>query len=413
VIVLFLVVFVGLLGFGIILPLFPFYAQRFGASPEVITWTMSVFTLGQMVATPVWGRLGDAWGRRPVLVVTLAGTTLSYVMLAFADTLELVILSRVFAGLMAGNISAAFAYVADITTPETRAGGMGRIGAALGLGFMLGPALGGLLAGGDVETANYTRTALGAASLSFAAMLGAIFLAESLAPEHRRPVRLRRDLHPRSVGGAASRLLTRAGFLPLVGAALVFYMSMSIMESIFSLWANDRFDYGPRSIGVVFFVMGGIQAVVQGAVVGRLSKRFGERRVATAAAAIVAVGLALLSVASAQWQLWVGVVVFSVAVGAINPALSSLVSRTAAPHEYGSVMGWYQSASAVGRVLGPGLSGVLYSQFGQGAPFAVASAIMLPVLALVGLLRPLPAPVESPPAGPGAGAGQIRTEKEP
>jgi DHA1 family multidrug resistance protein-like MFS transporter len=208
-------------------------------------------------------------------------------------------------------------------------------------------------------------------------------------------------------------LLTRAGFLPLVGAALVFYMSMSIMESIFSLWANDRFDYGPRSIGVVFFVMGGIQAVVQGAVVGRLSKRFGERRVATAAAAIVAVGLALLSVASAQWQLWVGVVVFSVAVGAINPALSSLVSRTAAPHEYGSVMGWYQSASAVGRVLGPGLSGVLYSQFGQGAPFAVASAIMLPVLALVGLLRPLPAPVESPPAGPGAGAGQIRTEKEP
>ncbi len=391
--VLFLVVFVGLLGFGIILPLFPFYAQRFGASPEVITWTMSVFTMGQVIATPVWGRLGDAWGRRPVLVLTLAGTTLSYIMLAYADSLVLVIASRVFAGLMAGNVSAAFAYVADVTTPETRAAGIGRIGAGLGLGFMLGPALGGLLAGSDIENANYTLTALGAAALSFAAMLGSVFLRESLAPENRRPLRA-----PPAAPAArdpAPRPWARKGLLPLVAAALMFYVAMSTMESIFSLWANDRFEYGPRSIGTVFLVMGGIQAVVQGAMVGRLSRRFGEKAVASASAAIVMVGLAVLSIAGSGWQLWSGVIVFSVAVGAMNPALSSLVSRTAAPNEYGSVMGWYQSASAVGRVLGPGMSGALYSQIGQGAPFAVASAIMLPVLALVSSLRPPPASADN------------------
>lgn len=382
--VLFLVVFVGLLGFGIILPLFPFYAQRFGASPEVITWTMAVFTMGQVVATPLWGRLGDAWGRRPVLVLTLLGTTASYVMLAFADSLALVIASRVVAGLMAGNVSAAFAYVADVTTPETRAAGIGKVGAALGLGFMFGPALGGLLAGNDVANANYALTALGAATLSFAALLGCLFLRESLAPEHRRPLGRRAA----AAAAAPRRGPFRPGLLPLVAAALMFYVAMSTMESIFSLWANDRFGYGPRSIGVVFFVMGGIQALVQGALVGRLSRRFGETRVAMACSAVVAVGLALLGVAAAGWQLWLGVVVFSFAVGAINPALSSLVSRTAAPNEYGSVMGWYQSASAVGRVLGPGMSGALYAQLGQGAPFLVASAIMLPVVALAGAFRP-------------------------
>lgn len=391
--VLFLVVFVGLLGFGIILPLFPFYAQRFGASPEVITWTMSVFTIGQVVATPVWGRLGDAWGRRPVLILTLLGTTLSYVMLAFADTLALVIASRVVAGLMAGNVSAAFAYVADVTTPENRAAGLGRIGAALGLGFMLGPALGGVLAGNDVATANYMLTALGAASLSFAAMIGTIFLRESLAAGNRRPLRGRSAAAPPAADAQAVPHTLRRGLLPLVAAALIFYVAMSIMESVFSLWANDRFGYGPRSIGVVFFVMGGIQAVVQGGLVGRLTRRFGEQRVAVSCAAVVAVALAVLGMAVTDAQLWGGVILFSFAVGAINPALSSMVSRTAAPNEYGAVMGWYQSASAVGRVLGPGVSGALYGQVAQGAPFAVASAIMLPVVALVGLLRAPPAAV--------------------
>ncbi|MDH3512762.1 MAG: MFS transporter, partial [Gammaproteobacteria bacterium] len=165
-IILFLIVFIGLVGFGIILPLFPFYAERFGASPEVITWTMSAYTLSQALATPVWGRLSDAYGRRLVLILTMLGSVISYLLLAYADELWLVLFSRVLGGLMAGNIATAFAYVTDITTEDDRSASLGKIGAAMGLGFIFGPAIGGLLAGAEVETANYVLPALAAAALS-------------------------------------------------------------------------------------------------------------------------------------------------------------------------------------------------------------------------------------------------------
>ena len=158
--IIFLVTFIGLMGFGIILPLFPFYAERLGASPEVITLTMAVFSMGQFIASPFWGRLSDSIGRKKVLIISLIGSSISYVMLAFAETLTMVIISRILSGLMAGNISIAFAYVADITDEENRSAGLGKVSAALGLGFMTGPAIGGFLAGNDIENANYVLTAL-------------------------------------------------------------------------------------------------------------------------------------------------------------------------------------------------------------------------------------------------------------
>ena len=186
--VIFLVTFIGLMGFGIILPLFPFYAERLGASPEVITLTMAVFSLGQFIAAPFWGRLSDSVGRKKILIISLIGSSLSYVILAFADTLSLVIFSRVLAGLMAGNISIAFAYASDITDEENRSAGLGKVSAGLGLGFMTGPAIGGFLAGNDVENANYVLTALGGAGINLIAMLGALFfLKESLPVEQRKP----------------------------------------------------------------------------------------------------------------------------------------------------------------------------------------------------------------------------------
>ena len=148
-VVLFLVVFVAMTGFGIILPIFPFYAERVGASPTAITWTMAAFTLGQAVAAPLWGRLSDAYGRRLVLTLTMFGQAVAYVMLAYADSLWLVVLSRVLGGMMAGNVATAFAYVADVTDEEQRPAALGKIGAAMGVGFICGPALGGLLAGAD------------------------------------------------------------------------------------------------------------------------------------------------------------------------------------------------------------------------------------------------------------------------
>jgi len=385
VIVLFLIVFIGLVGFGIILPLFPFYAERFGASPEVITWTMAAFTLAQAFATPIWGRISDAYGRRLVLILTMFGSAWAYVMLAYADELWLVILSRVFGGLMAGNISTAFAYVTDITTEENRAAGLGKVGAALGLGFIFGPAIGGLLAGPEVATANYVLPALASAGVSIVAMFGAIiFLPESLDEQHRKPLFGRAGGTGGKGHGMSLARIHRGALIQLLIIALVFYTAMSQMESIFPLWANDLFQMGPRDIGGVFFFLGVISATMQGGLIGPLTRRFSEKSVAGFAGASFAIGLGLLVLASADWQIWLGLVPFAIGVGLFNPTVSSMVSKTAAKNERGAVMGQYQAASAMGRVLGPAMSGILYSKISVAAPFALGALIIVPALILIG-----------------------------
>jgi DHA1 family tetracycline resistance protein-like MFS transporter len=382
VVVLFLVVFVAMTGFGIILPIFPFYAERVGASPMAITWTMAAFTLGQAVAAPLWGRLSDAYGRRIVLILTMFGQAVAYVLLAYSETLTLVVVSRVIGGMMAGNVSTAFAYVADITTEEQRPAALGKIGAAMGMGFIFGPALGGFLAGADVETANFVVPALASASMCLVAMLGALlFLPESLDARHRKPMFGARDVATGEVASLA--LLNRAGMLRLLLAALVFYVGMSIMESIFSLWGKDVFGLGPRKIGGVFFVLGLISVVMQGGLIGPLTSRFGEKSVAVAAAMLTSVGLVGMALATEFWQVWVALVPFGMGTGLFNPVLSSLVSKTAAESERGAVMGRYQSASAIGRIIGPVICGPLYMYVGTGAPYLTSAAIILPVAALL------------------------------
>ena len=262
-----------MVGFGIILPIFPFYAERVGASPTAITWTMAAFTIGQAVATPIWGRISDAFGRRLVLILTLLGAAISYVWLAFADELWAVIASRVFGGLMAGNIATAFAYVTDITTEAERPAGLGKVGAAMGLGFVFGPATGGLLAGAEVETANFVLPAIAAAVISLVAMVGTIIvLPESLPSADRKPL-FGTQVHEEPKLSLAQA--NRSGLIRLFAAALVFYTSMSLMESIFPLWAKDVYGMGPRDIGAVFFVLGMISILMQGGLIGPLTRLIG------------------------------------------------------------------------------------------------------------------------------------------
>jgi DHA1 family tetracycline resistance protein-like MFS transporter len=392
VVILFLIVFVGLVGFGIILPLFPFYAERFGATPEVITWTMAAFTLAQALGTPVWGRISDAYGRRLVLILTMLGSALSYVLLAYADELWIVMLSRVFGGLMAGNVSTAFAYATDITTDENRSASLGKIGAAMGLGFIFGPAIGGLLAGAEVETANYVLPALAAAALSIVAMFGSIvFLPESLARADRKPFgrgsRAPSDARPK----ASLAAVNRQGLMKLFIAALIFYTAMSQMESIFPLWANDLYRMGPRYIGGIFFYLGIITVIMQAGMVGPLTRRFGDRKVAIASGVFFALGLVALATLNASWQLWIALLPFGIGVGLFNPTVSSIVSKACSANERGAVMGKYQAASAWGRFFGPLWSGLLYSKISMAAPFALAAALMLPAVFLVALYRLSPA----------------------
>jgi len=392
VLILFLIVFTGLAGFGIILPLFPFYAERFGASPAVITWTMSAYTLAQAIATPVWGRISDAYGRRLVLILTMIGSALSYVILACADELWLVLFSRVLGGLMAGNIATAFAYVTDITTEDERSASLGKIGAAMGLGFIFGPAIGGLLAGAEVETANYVLPALAAALLSVVATLGAIiFLPESLARADRKPFAWSGVPTADAQQNLSLATVNRQGLLKLFIAAMIFYTAMSQMESIFPLWANDLYGMGPRYIGGIFFYLGTIVVVMQAAMVGPLTSRFGDRQVAIASGVFFAIGLVALAILNASWQVWIALLPFGIGVGLFNPTVSSIVSKACSVNERGAVMGKYQAASAWGRFFGPLWSGLLYSKISLAAPFALAAVLMLPAVFLVALYRRSPA----------------------
>lgn len=242
--VLFLIVFVDLVGFGIVIPLLPYYALHFQAGPEVVTMVMASYSLAQLVTAPLWGRLSDRIGRRPVLLMSLAGSVASYLALAWAPSLLVLFLARIAAGAMAGNIAAAQAYVADVTTPERRAQGMGLIGAAFGLGFILGPAIGGVLAGHDPHDVDFTMPALTAAGLSAAAFVGTLLVLRESLDRSRPPApRISRLV-------AIRQVLGRPGIARFI---LVGFATISVfagMETTFALWSSSTFGWGRRRTAI-------------------------------------------------------------------------------------------------------------------------------------------------------------------
>lgn len=378
---LFFVVVIDLLGFGIIIPLFPFMAVRLDVSPAVITLILAVYSFCQFVAAPIWGRLSDRFGRRPILMSSMLGAAISYLMLAYGDSLAWLVASRAFGGLMAGNISAAFAYASDVTSEADRARGLGLIGAAIGLGFMLGPALGGLLAGGDIESANFVLPALTAAALSLLAFT-AVWL---LLPESRSAAERLRHAGARRDRPAWRLVLHRPVLGRLVLAALLITTAHAMLESIIALWALDRFGFGPRQVGWLLLLMGGVLVIMQGGVVGHLTRRFGEKRVAVWGLFAYLCGLALIALA-ADLVVAVAVaggVLCGLGAGAYTPTLSSMVSKQADPGERGVVMGTYQSAASLARIIGPSVSGAVYSGIAFNAPFVLGILVALPAIWLV------------------------------
>ena len=383
--ILFLIVFMDLIGFGLLIPLLPFYVQAVGAGPEVITLVLGLYSVGQLVAAPLWGRLSDAYGRKPVLALTSFGLALSYIMLAYADTLTLLVISRLFGGIMAGNIAAAQAYVSDVTTPATRARGMGMIGAAIGLGFIFGPAVGGVLSGGDVATANYAAPALAAATVTALAALGVVLLLkESLDPKARATLAGRPKVTLRA---KLRTTFQRRVLAMLVAASFLAITAWALFETVYALWASAILSYGPAQIGYVLTFMGFISVVIQGGAIGPLTRRLGERTVAVAALVLLIAGYVSLAAAGGQTGMLVACGVLAVGSALFNPALSSLVSQEAADHERGAVLGVYQGATALSRIVGPAFSGVVFAKAGASAPFILAAALVLPALALL-LLRP-------------------------
>lgn len=378
--ILFLIVFIDLVGFGIVIPLLPFYGEHFQAGPFVVTMMMATYSLGQFIAAPFWGRLSDTIGRRPVLVASLFGAVLSYIWLGFASTLWMLFAARAVGGLMAGNISTAFAYIADVTTPENRAKGMGLVGAAFGLGFIAGPVIGGVLAGPDPLTADYQTPAFVAAALSFVAFVMTVtLLKESLSDE----VRAERAAQPRQSRLTQFRqALRRPGVGMLIALSFLATFVFAGMETTFAMWSHRQFDWGPEQNGYLFAFIGVIAALLQGGAVGRLTKRFGEANLIVQGALALALGMALIPFSSSVTWLVVAMMVVAYGFSVINPALNSLISLRTAATQQGQTMGVARSATTMARVVGPAWAGVLFAQLGRDWPYWGGTAMMLVVAAL-------------------------------
>jgi len=379
--VLYLVVFIGLTGVGIIVPLFPFFGEQVGASPAEITMLMAVFALGQFIAAPFWGQSSDRVGRKPIFIITLAGSAVAYVLLGLAETVPELLFSRLVGGLMAGNIPVAFAAAADVTSGKDRSMIMGRVGAAFSLGFIFGPAIGGLLAGPAPTAEDFLLIALLAAGLCLFAVLVTVFLFKETHPVSNRSAKLV-SMRLISLKGVA-RYLTWPVLGALIGVNFIFVAGSSMMDSTFALYASKEHGFGPTDIGFLFTYMGVIMAIVQGGAIGPLTKRFGDAPVLRLGILFYITGLGFMIVASGLYSVLLALTFLTVGIALFVPASSSLASQHAPGSEQGAALGAFQAAGNLGRVLTPTVSGMIFSSYGTGAPFMVAIALMLPTFFLV------------------------------
>ncbi len=378
--ILFAVVFIDLVGFGILAPLTPFYAERLGARPELITLIIAAHPLAQSLAMPLWGTLSDRRGRRPVLLASMLGHAGAYLLLGFADSLWLLLAARILSGATSANLSTAYAYVADITSPEERAGAMGRVASAFGLGFAVGPAFGGLLAGGDtMAEANLVRPAVAAALFSFAAFVAIyIYLPETrhLAPGPAR-----------AAGGGSlfadiSRIARRPVVSRMLMMATVVLVFMAVRESIFPLWANHEHHLNARTLGGMLAWTGTLIALVQFFGIGFLARRFGELNLVKGAIICLMLGWLGLVAAWNVPSLLLAMTIGSFGTAFFQTSMQSLLSKRAGMAERGTVLGVYQSSSAMARFVGQAGAGTLYGQLGASAPFLLGSMAMVPAFAL-------------------------------
>ncbi|MBT4890765.1 MAG: MFS transporter [Rhodospirillales bacterium] len=377
---LFMIVLVDLIGFGLYIPLLPFYAEHYQATPFIVGLVMAMFSFAQFISAPFWGNLSDRFGRKPILMIGMAGSMISYIWLAYADTLWMLFAARALSGLMAGNIAAAFAYMADVTTRETRAKGMGMIGAAFGLGFIAGPAIGGILAGSDPANADFQTPALVAAALSATAfILTMLILKESLSPDVRK--KMAGEKRPTRTEQFRA-ILSQPSTLRIVGLIFLATFVFAGLESTFAMWSRRQFGWGPEQNGYLFAFIGIISAIIQGGLIGRMAKSMGEKTLIIQGAAALALGVFLIPFADNLIVLVIAMMIAGYGYSIITPALNSLISLQASDSEQGSTLGVARSASTLARIAGPAWAGMLFSALGMDWPYFGGAIVMLGVIAL-------------------------------
>lgn len=368
--ILFLTVFIDLVGFGIVIPLLPLYAEGFGASPVTVTWLLAVYSLMQFAFAPWWGRLSDRFGRRPILLIGLFGSGLSYIFFGLATTLFWLFFARIAAGIMGANIGVAQAYVADVTRPEDRARGMGMIGAAFGLGFIFGPIIGGVLSGYGPAV-----PFLGAGILT---LLNGVF-AIAWLPETRDNRTKERIAPQPKLSGRLTALVDLLRSHTFAGLYVAFFLvtfAFAELEATLSLWADRRWALTPAQVAYMFAYLGIVVTIVQGLLVGPMTRAWGERRLAIFGGVAFAAGLIALPLVYTPLGVAAALGAIAVGQGATVPSVTSLISRTAPEARQGELLGISQSLSALGRVVGPIFGGIAFSRIGIGAPFLTGAALV-------------------------------------
>ena len=394
VLLIFITILIDLIGFGIVIPVLPYYVGKepFNASPITFGWLIASFSIMQLIFSPILGRLSDKYGRRPVLFFSLLGTGVGFMILGFATTIWLLFVGRILDGITGGNISTAQAYIADVTAPEDRAKGMGMIGAAFGIGFVLGPAIGGILSPFGLAVPFYF-----AAGLAF---VNAIVLYFVLPETVKKGERHAAEEVSEGRFSVLFKYLRDPRLSLLIATYFLITVAFSIMTTAFIIYTAFRFNYTARQNGFLFAFIGVLGAVVQGTMMGILTRRIGENLLVIIGTALMAIALFFVPLVGPESggliALLIGVSCFSFGSSFSGTPLITLASKSVSTHEQGVAMGVMQSAASLGRAIGPALTGFLLSatveingagienvsDFTIQRTFWVATAIMLPALFL-------------------------------
>ena len=366
-----LIVFIDLLGFGLIIPILPFYAEHFGAAPGVVTLLMASYSMMQFISAPFLGSISDRLGRRKVILLSLVGTCAAYVLMAYASSLFMLFAARMLAGFFAGNIAAAQAYIADVTEPENRARGMGLFGAAFGLGFIFGPIIGGILSGSGSGEVNFYMAPLFAAGLSAAAAVLTLVLLKEPGKNKETVKRGGRWFAP--IVGA----VRQPNMKPLIILFLLVMFVFAGLEATIALWAERQFYWGPREIGYLFAYVGVVAAIVQGGLIGPATRAWGEERVVFVGVWALIMGFVLMPLSSNLSLLLVATALLAGGFGFCNPALNSLISQRASSAGQGAALGVAQSGASLARIMGPAFAGAIFGVWGRHAPYLAGAIILL------------------------------------
>jgi len=370
----FAVVFVNLVGFGIVVPLIPFFAEDLNADPWQVTLMFTAYSLGQFFAEPFCGRLSDRIGRKPILIVTTALSVLFYVGLAFSPNIWVAIAIRFFSGLSSGNISTIQGYVSDVSKPEQRAGRMSLIGAAFSLGFVIGPFIGGVLSHENFDGNKFRLPLLGAAVLSAIACFGVMLYVR----ESRQRTTAHNAPPQQNILKTAQEALKSPVIVRVILATLCYMGAFAGLESTFGLWSKQRFGWGPKEIGAIFLFIGVTAAIMQMVLMRPLVRRYGESRVLAIGLFVFGASFALQGINHIGWLITPIVMLGTLGQAVIFSSICAIISLATPPDKQGAMLGLNMSTGAVARITGPMFAGFFFSQLGPDAPLWMGAAMTVP-----------------------------------